>query len=62
MIDAADVISEADSGAKGCEDTALVAWDAVLVAISADIANVAECKSADRRVRSRYLYDGQISQ
>lgn len=62
MVDAADVISEADSGAKGCEDTALVARDAVLVAISADIVNVAGCRRADKRVRSRYLYDGPISQ
>jgi hypothetical protein len=42
MVEAAAVISKADSGAKGCEDTALVAWDAVLLAISTDIVNVAE--------------------
>lgn len=41
MIDAAVVISGADSGARGWEATALVACDAVLVAISADIMNVA---------------------
>ena len=45
MTDAAAVISDADSGAKGCEDTALAAWEAVLVALSADIANVAGCRS-----------------
>jgi hypothetical protein len=39
-MDAALVISEAESGARGCEATAFVACGAVSVAISVDILNL----------------------